>query len=214
MTKEARATTDRKPKEKRWKEILDVAAEVFYEKGYDASSLQEIADQVGILKGSIYYYIKTKRDLLDNLLIEVHKGGIARLRHLAATEGPPLTKLYATIYGHVQFICENLAKTTVYLHELQKLKPEQRAELIGLHEFRDEFLQLIREGQSNGDILPDLDPKLTSQALLGAINSSYQWYRPNRGKPSAQVAEYFAITSLRGIATSKGIKAIEKLAQK
>jgi AcrR family transcriptional regulator len=52
---EGRSSTDRKPKEKRWQQILQAAADVFYEKGYDAATLQAIADRVGILKGSISY---------------------------------------------------------------------------------------------------------------------------------------------------------------
>lgn len=206
---EGRGQTDRKPREKRWSEILKAAAEVFYEKGYDAATLQDIADRVGILKGSIYYYIKTKGDLLDSLLIEVHNEGMAMIRRCAATEGTIFDKLGAMIRGHVDYMCRNQAKTTVYLHELKALDPDHRESLFRGHDFRDEFLILIEQGQKTGLVLPDLDAKLTSQAMLGWINSLYQWYQPKPRKPAHVIADHFVSTMLRGIATSKGLKLLE-----
>ena len=201
-----RLQNDRKPKEKRWLEILKAAAEVFYEKGYDAATLQDIADRVGILKGSIYYYIKTKSDLLDGLLIEVHNEGLEMIAKRAATEGTVFDKLDAMVRGHIEYMVRNQAKTTVYLHELKALDPERREALFRGHDFRDQFLFVIRKGQSEGLILPDLDPKLTSQTMLGWINSLYQWYRPSPRKPAKLIADHFITIMLRGIATHKGLE--------
>ena len=63
---------ERKPREERWSELIEVATDVFYAKGYDAASLQDIADRLGMLKGSLYYYIQSKEDLLYDVIKTVH----------------------------------------------------------------------------------------------------------------------------------------------
>lgn len=200
-----RAANDRKPKEKRWQEILKAAADVFYEKGYDAATLQDIAARVGILKGSIYYYIKTKGDLLDHLLTEVHNEGVAMIKARASEPGTVFDKLDAMFRSHIDYMSRNQAKTTVYLRELKALDPIRREALFRGHDFRDQFLILIKKGQAEGLILPSLDPKLTSQTMMGWTNSLYQWYRPQQRKPVRQIADHFITIMLRGIATPKGL---------
>ncbi|MCR5879569.1 TetR/AcrR family transcriptional regulator [Phenylobacterium sp. J367] len=185
--------------------MIEAAADIFYEKGYDAATLQEIAERVGILKGSIYYYIKTKADLRDHLLLDVHNRGLEMIRAAADSDGSSLDRLSAMIRGHVTFFCNNVAKTTVYLHELRRLDAAERNKLLGAHAYRDVFQQVIEKGQSEGLILPELDPKLTSQAMLSSLNSVYHWYRSARS-PTV-VAEYFVTTIIRGHATDKGILA-------
>jgi AcrR family transcriptional regulator len=201
-----RPQADRKRREERWLEIIGAAAEVFYEKGYEAATLQEIADRVGILKGSIYYYIKTKGDLLDHLLLSVHNEGLAMMRECAATEGSIFDKLAAMVRGHIDYMSRNQSKTSVYLHELKALGPEYRERLFRGHDFRDEFFTLLKAGQDVGLVAAGLDPKLTAQTMLGWINSLYQWYEPRRRTKTETIADHFIFIMLRGIATPKGLK--------
>lgn len=198
--------SDRKPKAARWLELLDAAAEIFYEKGYDATSLQDIADSVGILKGSIYYYIETKQDLLDQLLREVHAAGMLNFEKFDAIEANPLEILRQMVEQHVLYICDNLARTTVYLNELGKLSPEDRKAIVGEHEFRNKFMDVIVQAQDGGLILADLNPKLAAQVLLSSINSVYGWYHPDRGQSAQAVAAHVGLTNLRGLATEAGLK--------
>ena len=181
---------------------------VFYEKGYDAASLQEIADRIGILKGSIYYYINTKADLRDQLLADVHHNGIAMISRRAEVEGTAMDKLEAMIRGHIDYVCRNLEKTTVYLQELKKLSSAERSALLGSETYRDVFLKVIVQGQREGLILSSLDPKLTAQAMLGALNSVYQWYKPRRNHGADNVADHFVTTILRGHASEKGLRSL------
>ncbi|MDB5422977.1 MAG: hypothetical protein JWQ29_393 [Phenylobacterium sp.] len=206
-TQVKRTATYRKPRAERWEQLLEAAGDIFYEKGYDGATLQEIAERVGILKGSVYYYIKTKADLRDHLLLEVHNKGLAMIQERADSGGASLDRLAAMIRGHVEFFCNNVAKTTVYLHELRRLDPGDRAKLFGQHLYRDVFQRVIEQGQREGLILPELEPKLTSQAMLSSLNSVYHWYRSARTPKS--VADYFVLTILRGHATDKGIRALK-----
>jgi AcrR family transcriptional regulator len=204
-----RVPADRTARDKRWPQILEAAAEVFYEKGYDAATVQDIADRIGLLKGSIYYYIDTKSDLLDGLLLDVHRDGLANAKRLSGVKGAAIEKLGNVISGHVKYICNNLVKTTVYLHELKKMDLNKRNKLIGNHEFRKIFQNLIEDGQRDGQFLPTLEPKLTAQAMLGSINSLYRWYNPSRSGSIRNLTKHFVSTTLRGVASKKGLEYLE-----
>lgn len=210
--REIKGANDRKPREERWEELLSAAADIFYEKGYDATSLQDIADRVGILKGSIYYYIKSKADLRDHLLVDVHHSGIDMMRRCASVEGSALEKLESMIRGHVDYICRNLAKTAVYLQELKKLTPDERAAMLGPNTYRNVILDVLRLGRDEGLLLPELDLKLTAQVMLGSLNSIYQWYQPSVARPCAAIADHLVGVLLRGHATEQGLRALSRKA--
>jgi TetR/AcrR family transcriptional regulator, cholesterol catabolism regulator len=207
---EKRAPTLRKARDDRWEELLATAADIFYEKGYDAASLQDIAERIGIHKGSIYYYIKTKSDLRDNLLLEVHNEGIARIRATAAEKGNALTRLDFLIRGHIEFLCTNLAKSTVYLNEIVRISPAQRTKLFGGDSYRDEFQAVFEAGQREGYIASHLDPKLASQAILGSLNAVYRWYRPTKPRNIKKLADHYVEMILQGHASAKGLKELSK----
>src|SRR5258707_8105952 len=142
---------ERKPREERWSELIEVATDVFYAKGYDAASLQDIADRLGMLKGSLYYYIQSKEDLLYDVIKAVHEEGLANIESLAAGEGDALERLRNVIIGHIEHECRNLTKTAVFLHELQALSPERQAEIIGDgHAYRRAFGDLLEAAQQAG----------------------------------------------------------------
>lgn len=208
--KENRSGMDRKPRAERWEELLEAAAKVFYEKGYDGASIQDIAERVKILKGSIYYYIQTKADLRDHLLVEVHSAGLAMISRLARAEGTALDKLEAIIRAHVDYMHRNRAKTAVYLQEVRKLSAEKRAALLGPRHYRQVFDELIALGQAEGLILPHLDPKQAGRAMVASLNSYYEWYRPNR-ETQGRVTDHFVMTLLRGHATDEGLRQLERV---
>lgn len=198
VPKKTRRTKERKPKAERWRELLDAAAEIFHEKGFDGTSLQDIADRVGILKGSIYYYIESKTDLRNSLLKEVHKEGLLAISDAFETEGDALQKLETMIRQHIDYICKNLSKTTVYLQELKKLGAVERAELLGRQNYRNAFEDVLALGKREGVILRELDTQLAAQAMLASLNSIYQWYRPTQARPHSDIADHFVAVILRG----------------
>lgn len=191
---------DRKPREERWAEILDVAAQVFSEKGYDATSLQEIASRTGILKGSIYYYINTKADLLAHLLRQAHETGLRNIEPIANGPGNAAERLAGMIRAHAEYVCTDRSRTAVFVHERKRLTSEQRKEFLGdEHVYRHLFQQVIEEGQREKLINPEIDPKLTALCLLGSLNSLYQWFRPNGEFSVTMISNHFVTSTLHGI---------------
>ena len=209
--KPSKANT-RKPQEERWSEIIEAATEIFWEKGYDGTSLQDIADRVGILKGSLYYYINSKTDLRAHLLEEAHHHGIEMISEIANSETDPLTRLYKMFIGHVYHVCKNMARTAVFLREIRRLSDEEKAE-IGVDDraYALLFQEHIKDAQSQGLLRPDIDPRLAGHCALGSLNAIYTWYNADGDITAAQLAHHMASTTLIGLATAKGLKKLEKI---
>ena len=203
-----RSGGERKPREERWAELIEVATQVFYEKGYDGASLQDIADRLGMLKGSLYYYIQSKEDLLFEVISAVHKQGLAVIRSRAAAPGDPLQRLAHVIVGHVEHTCRNLVATAVFLHELSALPPERRVEVLGSeHAYQGVFRHLIELAQKDGLARADLDPRLAALSVLGSTNWVYRWFRPGGEFSAEQIAAELADMAIRGIATPEALAA-------
>ena len=183
----------------RWPELLRIAATTFAERGYRSTSLQDIADRFGVFKGSLYHYIRTKEDLLYEIMRGVLTASVADLRRHAGGEGDALERLGAVLRGHVRHLIDNLAETTVVLHEIGQLREERRRSL-PVDEFHRTFTALIAQGQREGTVAPELVPELASLALLGSVNHIYRWYRPGGAHTPDEIADQFAAVLLRGLA--------------
>ncbi len=198
--KRPRATraASRKPGDERWKELLEVSARLFAEQGYAATSLQNIAEAVGMLKGSLYYYINSKDDLLFQVIKSVLAPGIARFRALSGDGGDAVERLQRALEGHVLYLIENSTATAVYLHEYERLSEQHRAELAD-QDYVALVRDLVRIGQDQGGFRRDLDPTIAAMSLLGSVNWTYRWYRPGTRAP-AEIARQLAQISVRGLA--------------
>src|SRR4051812_10581633 len=169
-TTKAAATPAKAPK-KRDREVLDAAARVFYERGYSDASVQDIADELGILKGSLYHYIDSKEDLLFRLLVDTHDEVQAILDEVVAIEGlAPLERLRLYITKSVEFTTRNLARMAIYYHDFDQLSETRHKELTKKRHAHEQFVQgLIVEAQKAGDVAADVDPILTTNYLFGSM---------------------------------------------
>ena len=204
-------SSERKPREERWAELLEAATEVFAEKGYDAASLQDIAERVGILKGSIYYYIDSKADLLAHLLQDVHTSGLQSMRALAEVDGDPLTRLYNMIVGHVFYVCSNLSKTAMFLHEVRKLTPPSgpRSWVMSMAIVMSSRTSSPR-GRPWADTRPD-QSKLAAVHTLSSLNSINTWYHVGGDFVPFEIAQQISASTLMGLATPKGVRILAQL---
>ena len=181
--------------------MLDVAAKLFHERGYADTSVQDIADELGILKGSLYHYIEVKEDLLFRLLEQLHDDTQALLEQVAAREDlSPLERLSLYVRTQVQFDLENLARVAVYYNDYERLSPARRAEILGRRRIFERWVSdMIEQAQAAGDADPGLDARLLGNFLHGALLWTYRWYRP-RGRVSREtIAETCAAFVLRGV---------------
>ncbi len=206
MSNRTKAT--RRDQAERRQEIIDAAAAIFHEKGYAATSIQDVAEAVDILKGSLYYYIKSKDDLLFSVIEEVHEGGLRNLEVGKAADGSALDRIRGFVTRHAAYNAANLVKMTVFFHDFRSLSDERRKEIVEERDLYDQYLRgVIAEGQEEGSIRSDVDPKLAAFWILGGMNWMYQWYRPDGPEPLGVIADAFAdlsVNSLRDPAWEPG----------
>lgn len=204
MSSTEQATASSKSVSPRLREIYDAAARIFHEKGYDATSIQDVADAVGLLKGSLYYYINTKQDLLFGVIDEVHRESLRSLERWQSLDADALVKLRAFIEGHILVNTRHLVKMSVFFHDFRSLDGERRDQIIRERDRYDTYLRaLIRQGQEEGSVDPDLDPKLSAMGILGMMNWVYHWWRPDGPNSAYQVAEEFADLVLLGMTADR-----------
>lgn len=184
----------------REQEIFDVAAGILQKKGYAATTLQEIGSAVGLLKGSLYYYIDSKSDLLYRITRKIHDEAIANLAAARAANGPAAARLHLLIEGHVLSFGRRLTSIRVFYTEYAALPDDRRREIMAERRSYEEYVcELIREGMADGSFCPDLDVRIVSNAILTMINSVYVWYRPDRDDPIEKIARSYADYALAGL---------------
>lgn len=197
---ETRNRRSRAPR-RRQSEILEAAARVFHEKGYESTSIQDIADSVGILKGSLYYYITSKEDLLYEIIQGVHEEALKNLDRITALEGTALQKIRAFVVVHFTHNAENLVKMGVFFKDFRSLGDERRQIIVEERDKYDTFLRdLIRAGQKDGSVCRDVDPKLTAITILGMLNWIYQWYKPGGEIGAVEIANVYGDFVVEGLA--------------
>lgn len=203
------------PDPDRFQEIVDSAAQIILDKGYSATSIQDIADAVGILKGSLYHYVRSKEDFLYQIIKDVYDEALADIARVAAMDAPALDRLAAFIHAHVVFAAEHLTAYTIQIREFDRLSDERRAEI---REGGDSYVEVLEgildAGQRSGEIDPNFTPRLGSVILIGALNSMTQWYRPGGSLKPEQVAEAYSSLIVSAVASDASVTdkgGIEKL---
>jgi AcrR family transcriptional regulator len=195
------------PRDERRAETLRVATRVFYAKGYDAASLQDIADELGIQKASLYYYFASKEQLLHAVLASIISRGMANVRAILAQGGDPLTKLWRLVASHLVQLCGNLVDTTVFLHERKKISLERRRDILSDdYAYQMTFIDTIKEGQALGQIRADVDAKLAALSVLGSANWTYTWYRPGGDLAPDIIGAQFANMTINSLASAEALR--------
>jgi AcrR family transcriptional regulator len=176
----ARSRAGRVSGARREQEVLDAAAKVFFSRGYADASVQDIADELGILKGSLYHYIDSKEDLLFRLIIEVHDDVQAILAEVSALEGVgPLERLHRYFTLQAAYMTGNLAKLAIYYHDMDQLSGARHKDLASKRQVHARYVaDLIKQGQAEGEVKADLDPQLMGQFAFGTLIWMYRWYKP------------------------------------
>jgi TetR/AcrR family transcriptional regulator, cholesterol catabolism regulator len=168
------------PKQK-LREICRIAARVFYEKGYDGASMQDIAEAVKLTKAGLYHHVGSK----DRLLFEIMNYGMDILDESVLEKvksiADPSEKLRQTIIGHINLVVRARdLEITVILHENRSLKGALRKKINARKKGYIHYLEdLIAQVQEQSGHKHVISPELAAFNLLGIINWLYQWYHPD-----------------------------------
>lgn len=162
----------------RKEEILSAAASLFRRHGFERTSVREIAQALGMTSGSLFYHFASKEDLLV-MIMEEGLHDITQAVRQAQAEHPQLPeRLLAMVRQHLAALLgPRLDAMTVLLYEWRSLSPEAQQRILALRDaYEDLWTESLNEAAQQGLVDPDV--ALVRQTLLGALNWSAQWYRP------------------------------------
>ena len=181
--------------------LLDVAVAVFNERGYDATSMEELATRLGVTKSAIYHHVSSKVELLRLALDRALDALFAVTEEPGATSGPAIDRLEHVVRGSVRVLTAELPFVTLLLR-VRGNSPVEQAALVRRREFDRIVTDLVRAAEEEGDVRPDVDPAVTSRLLFGAVNSLTEWYRPDRGLDAVALADALVAITFGGLRTT------------
>lgn len=184
--------------DERRREILAAASRLFRKRGLHAAGMREIAAELGMTAGNLYYYFADKQALLAFCQEATLDELLAEARRIAAIDQPPQEQLRSLLVAHVICLNETLPGSLAHL-EIEALADTHRGPLLRKRrEYEQQIEGILAAGIAGGAFRP-LSPRLPTLALLGALNWTVKWFDPAGPKTAREVGEEFAGLFLQGL---------------
>jgi TetR/AcrR family transcriptional regulator, cholesterol catabolism regulator len=175
------------------KAIVTAAAELFAGKGFGATSLDDIAEQLGVTKGALYYHIKNKEEILRLIYLTVLAASEEPLARIVEANLPPAEKLSRAIAHHAAVAADRSPAMTVFYREQPHLTgPFAKEIILRKKAYETYFRRIIAEGQMKGVFTKEIDPKIAAFGILGMCNWLSQWYKADGPFTAQQIATMFS----------------------
>src|SRR5665213_3436318 len=167
-------------------ELTRAAARLFAKQGYHGTSVGDLAEALGLQKGSLYTHIDSKADLLWEVAREGAEAFHAALDALP-DDGPVLERIRAALRAHLRVVAEQLDIATVFVREWRYLEGERREQFLAeRRRYEERVRALFREGREVGELRTDLDDGTAALLALSAANWAYTWLRPGADTDEAR----------------------------
>jgi AcrR family transcriptional regulator len=195
----------------RGEEVIEAAIEIFNEKGYPSTAIQDIADRVGVLKGSLYHYIDSKEDLLARIFEESDKVSFALMEESRSMDLPAVERLRWFARAWSFWYLENIERTAIYVDEWKHLTGDRLKSVVRRrHEYESWVAELVEDVKKDGQAAPDLNVRYACFCILSAINGLPTWYRRRGSDPAAYIADVYADMIVGMVCHSEGRPRPEK----
>jgi AcrR family transcriptional regulator len=179
-------------------EILGAAARAFRERGFAATGMREIAAVADLSTANLYHYFRGKHELLYFCQEATLERLLAELEAVQRTRRPAAEKLESLVASHVRCVLGEMEGATAHL-EVEDLPPPLKRRIIaGRDRYERGMRRIVAAGIESGEFAP-CDAELVTRAILGAVNWTARWYRPEGERRPAEVGEAFAQYLVRGL---------------
>jgi AcrR family transcriptional regulator len=177
--------------------VLATSVEVFNERGFDGTSIEDLARRLGISKSAIYHHVESKDALLGLALDHALTGLEEVAEKVRSLNGPAIDRLQRLLRDSVGVLVERLPYVTLLVRvrgnsdvERQALARRRRLDRLAA--------ELVKEAVGDGDVRPDIDPAVTARLLFGMVNSLTEWLKPGRNS-AAELADVVAAVAFDGL---------------
>jgi len=181
-------------------QIYQAAIELFGDRGYPSTSMRDISEAVGILPGSLYTHIRSKEELLLEIISNGTDKYLAALTPIAKSADPADVRLREIIKAYVKVAAENIGLTLVATHQWKYLNEANRAKIARKRaQFERVFTQVLTDGVESGLFRPPRDTRLAAFAIIGMLNWVPEWFSPTGAKSPEEVGDALAEVALSGL---------------
>ena len=202
------------PNNERLAEVYRTAAQIILRKGYDATSINDIANALGMTKAGLYHYINGKKELLFDIM----NFGLDELDEEVAkparTIADPSARLRFIIASHAQLVTRGQGAITILVDEITALTPAQNRMITRRkREYFNRLRDVLNELKTAGK-LHDVHTTVATFSLLGMINWLSRWFRQDGDLTQEQVAEQIATIALHGLLRAESRSTVLKVVKK
>jgi TetR/AcrR family transcriptional regulator, cholesterol catabolism regulator len=180
-------------------DIVAAATRVFSQRGYHAASMNEVAEELGMRKPSLYHHVRKKEDLLFAIHEQLIDELIEETISVLLTAHTPEEKIRRVLRVNMSFVARHRDGVTVFLQERRAVSGERWEELVFKRDFYEKMVSaVIAEGIATGSFV-DVPPNIAARGVLAMANWGYTWFDPTGELSADAVSEIFAEIALKGL---------------
>jgi AcrR family transcriptional regulator len=187
-------------------EIVQVAAHVFRELGYEVATLQDVAARLNTDRASLYYYVASKEEVLQEIVRDVLDRNLQAAEEIERRRMSVPEKLQALIREMLTSFDENYPHMYVYIEDMSRISRQDsewsKDVVHKTKRFESIVMDIIDKGRRGGSLRRQLPSELCAMSLFGMINWTYRWYRPGSKYSAEEIAATFTTLFLDGAAAS------------
>ena len=181
--------------------VLRAAIDLFNRKGYDATGIGDVADELGVTKSAVYHHVASKDALLAEALDEALVELEATVAAATAAGGSAYDRLRDVVRRSVEVLVDHQPAVTLLLR-VHGNSPTELAALERRRRIDAALAALVRAAADEGAVRVDIDPEVVSRLLFGMVNSLVEWYRPDGPVHATDLADAVAVLAFQGLARS------------
>jgi len=183
----------------RKEQIFEIATQLFKERGFSATSMRDLAKQVGLEPASLYSHFKSKEEILSKICFGIADQFYIAIQPINQKQLPANEKLRQALEAHIDVIINNADAAAVFLHDWKFLNESNLEEFLSLRKnYESIFIELIRQGIKEG-IFRDVNEKFLMMNIFSAMNWVYEWYSPAGSMSAEEIANNLTNFILNGI---------------
>jgi TetR/AcrR family transcriptional regulator, cholesterol catabolism regulator len=186
----------------RQQELLKIAADLFADRGYVATTVRDIADEAGILSGSLYHHFDSKESMIDAILSSFIAEMLSSYEAVVAAGKGPTGTFEGLVRASLAEMAGNRSAILIYQNEARFLDSQPRFSYLGdaHRKFERIWTEVLKSGVESGEFRDGIDPKLVYRLVRDAIWSAPRWYRPGGSLKPEKITEQYLAVLVAGVA--------------